>query len=182
MIDISLSNKFRNMAFVCAVLIVFLHFPGGRWFRTVMSAGVPQIAVPYFFLSSGYFCVSHAGEREWWRAAMRKRVGSLLVPNLIQGFLFASIIWAVHEIGGVMGRSAGDFDVSVRWFLQCCLLGIWFLRVLFVLAALSFVLHWIVSISRRFGFCFCFCCLLSGKFGIAQFCRVFPEPFILILV
>ena len=59
------SGRLANMGLFCAVLIVMLHSGVG---------GLTAIAVPYFFLSAGFFLGGRIGERDWWRREVVKRI------------------------------------------------------------------------------------------------------------
>ena len=80
-----LSCKFKNMAIVCAILVVFIHIPLGRlesgsvlWvFDMLVRWGIAQIAVPFFFVASGYFLAGHIGEDGWWKREILKRIRAL---------------------------------------------------------------------------------------------------------
>lgn len=90
-----LSNKFANMALLCAMLVVVIHFhldpiKGTTiWYvNTILVRAIASIAVPFFFLASGYFLAAHCGEQGWWGRALKRRVVSLLIP-----YLFWNCAW-----------------------------------------------------------------------------------------
>lgn len=85
-----ISNKVANMSFVCALLVAFIHIgyeaaPGtfGHWLSLFVRTVVAQIAVPFFFVVSGFFLAKHIDEPNWWRRAVFQRVRTLLIPFLI---------------------------------------------------------------------------------------------------
>ena len=62
MIDVATQNKLRNMSIVCAAMVVVIHCrPAfevgsvGWWVKQMLEAGVCHVAVPFFFVVSGYF-------------------------------------------------------------------------------------------------------------------------------
>ena len=65
------SNKFRNMSILCALFVVIIHLRPqfaegtvGWWVREILENGVCESAVPFFFLTSGFFiCAKIMGGR-----------------------------------------------------------------------------------------------------------------------
>ena len=60
-----LSDKMRNMSLFCAFLVVVIHcrpsFEAGTfgwWVRQFIEEGITRIAVPYFFVASGFFAAA----------------------------------------------------------------------------------------------------------------------------
>jgi len=85
---VDLSHKASNLGFVCVCLVVFMHihcpWEGG---------GINQLAVPFFFLMSGYFLAAHTEEAGWYRLAVQKRMRTLLIPL----FLWC-VLWTGYSI------------------------------------------------------------------------------------
>lgn len=86
----SISYKFANMAFLCSFFVVVIHcrpiFTEGSvswWIKQLLEEGICTIAVPFFFVASGFFLAGHIGERYWYRNAITKRIRTLVVPYLI---------------------------------------------------------------------------------------------------
>lgn len=85
-----LSNKMANMSVVCAFMVVFMHTgnadvveSSGWWWTTVVRQFC-KIAVPWFFLASGFFLVGHyESDPNWYRTALVKRVRTLLIPYVV---------------------------------------------------------------------------------------------------
>ena len=95
--DKSISNKIRNMGFICALLVVCIHTGLKRvdgsahwWLRGLFDRGFARIAVPFFFMASGFFI---AGKP--WNVEVRKRLKSLVVPYLIFALAYAAWLWLV---------------------------------------------------------------------------------------
>ena len=79
------SAKMANMAWFNAVLIVALHVmnfaqpadAASWWLRSVVHGGVCSMAVPFFFLASGWFFGRHVDEQGWWLRELKKRVRTI---------------------------------------------------------------------------------------------------------
>ncbi len=87
----SLSERFAVMSLLCACMIVFFHATPAPemgsfnwWFFQLLGReGLCSIAVPYFFVCSGFFLAGHYGEDAWWGREVLKRIRSLVVPYFI---------------------------------------------------------------------------------------------------
>ena len=199
------SLRIDFLKFVCAILVVMIHcgWPLGQpwnwtWIahQTIFSQGLSRIAVPFFFLCSGYFLAKHLDTRQnWWRAVC-KRVRTLVVPfviwSVVGGVLLPFVVTSIWEV--CLGHSFGNHALS---FIQninvCTLLGIcwsmpslyqlWFLRCLFFFVLLAPV---IAFLTRRFewkwlGLCFvlgvlCRFLFPEGSFLYEGFLNVFSMP------
>ena len=89
------------MSLLCALFVVGIHV--GWPHETPLSAGwliyyglkdgIARIAVPYFFVVSGFFLARHFDELGWWRSEVRKRVKTLVIP-----YVAWSLIWLIASI------------------------------------------------------------------------------------
>lgn len=162
------SHHIAVVSFICACLIVLLHcyycprFESLIWWvgLAVGNSGFCRIAVPWFFLVSGFFMVGRMGEHDWYVAAIKKRLRTIVVPFyawLLLYFVFGFAIWAVislsHHQCGVSSPIADKTNLQI--FLHftglwpCANIGIvWYLRMLMFLVFLTPI---IVSGIRKIG-------------------------------
>lgn len=86
-IDGRISNKIANVGLLCAAMVVARHvhvaFENGS--RILMA--VFDVAVPMFFVISGFLIAGHFGEADWWWTTVKKRMRSLLVPYVFWNLL-----------------------------------------------------------------------------------------------
>lgn len=149
-----ISNRFANMAIVCAFLVVIIHcrpvFEQGTvawWMKQMLENGVCLMAVPFFFLASGFFLAGHLGEQGWYKSALMTRIRTLLVPYLIWCTLFVIFLLCRGESGDLLTLKGfcRAYGANPLWFP--CLSPLWYVRGLFVLVLLSPLLKRVVSLG-----------------------------------
>lgn len=156
------SMLMANMAFVCAILVVFIHAVAGFspaenslgwWIVELFPNGLCRIAVPFFFFASGYFLAAHVDECGWWRNAVRKRVQTLVIPFFVWNvfyWIYGYVIRLLFNVisGKVMLKSLSvDLGRLIGYNMMAAPIStpLWFLRALviyvFFSAAIVFVLR-----------------------------------------
>ena len=152
-----LSRKIAFSSFICACMVVIDHSDGKTvegglawWIEEFVSNGLCQMAVPFFFVISGFFLAGHVGQGNWWRIEVAKRVKSLLVPMLLWSAV--GIVISMYE------TSASIFtDWPLMRFATCVgmnpfrmpeVSSLWYLRALFMLVVISPPLVWCVQRFR----------------------------------
>lgn len=162
-IHTDISARFANMSIVCAFLVVCIHVGGvfengsiGWWFSELTRDGIARVAVPYFFLASGFFLagkfagVPLRGMLPVWRNEVLKRVRSLLVPLVIWPIIWmlwnAPFIMVANKIAVRPLTHAVPFLNGVLWPGFGIL---WFVRFLFILVLLSPLLLFLI---RKCGY------------------------------
>lgn len=143
-IDKKTNYKISYLGWICACLVVMIHVPipaerysSGWLLSEILSYGVCLIAVPFFFIVSGFFLGRHIGEKGWWLKEVKKRITSLLIPFFIFNFLY----WLIfdHNIEGL--SLIGLLKVIIGTPFGYPTLGpLWYVRSLFLYVVLSIIL------------------------------------------
>lgn len=135
------SQKIKNLSFICAILVVTIHisWPADSLCLTwginqVVKRGIANIAVPFFFVVSGYFLAAHFDDRNWWKQEIRKRIYSLVVPFLVWSILFLCASIIKHQFFDT-GPSLSEGEWMRVFGLQLDtyprLVPLWYVRCLF---------------------------------------------------
>ena len=114
-----LSAKLANMGFVGSCLVVGLHVsyqltPGGNaceFVKFISQSCFGECAVPYFFISAGFFLAGHMETKVWWRRECLKRVKTLLVPYLFWNIFYWCFLWGL-KCAIVLAGVRNDVDVD----------------------------------------------------------------------
>ena len=139
------SSKISNMGLVCACMVVLIHVPraGGDfawWMNRILQMGICKIAVPFFFIVSGYFLSKHFYECGWWEREVVKRMRSIVVPFIVWTSAFtlmtiaAYVAMNVHKGLPFFERITPSFVINSLGFNPLHLPGnepLWYVRALF---------------------------------------------------
>jgi len=151
------SHKLANMSFLCATFVIIIHVwqpePVGSvawWLYSLTSCR--SIAVPFFFLMSGYLLAGHIGEDDWWRRENLKRIKTLLVP-----YVCWSVIWSFFLIArqtvdniyhddwilrGYRSIASEHTFLGLELFTHPQLATLWYVRSLLIFVFCSPILIW----------------------------------------
>lgn len=122
----TLSNKIANVGFVCACLVVPIHLShpqtgASAWLDHALAGGLSTIAVPMFFLISGFLLAGKVESSGWWKRELIKRVKSLLIPFYC--WILIALVYALIlklSIGMLKGVDAselvGSYLRGINWF------------------------------------------------------------------
>lgn len=170
------SEVINTLRFPLIVMIVLFHmyppeeaivspYTSYNLIATFFSAhGISQLAVPTFFLISGYFFYYHLKiwNKTVYAQKLRKRIKTLLIPYLLwNGIPFLAIILVRTIIGMSSGISLNlvkEFGNSVSWlraFWDCGIpnghpfdVPLWYVRDLIVCSLCSPVIYFLI---RKLG-------------------------------
>lgn len=126
----------------------------------VISHHIGQLAVPFFFLFSGYFfCLKiERWNSKIYGSQLRTRIKTLLIPYLFWNLLIVVLIVSIHGLFLLIGRGENQnlntiLDNSVCdlfWNLPINL-PLWYLRDLMVMVLLSPVFFYFFRWSKSYG-------------------------------
>ncbi len=163
-----LSHKLANMALICSFFVVFIHTgtectDGDTtwWLMHLWKNGLCRIAVPFFFIASGFFLAGHCLEDGWWSRESQKRVRSLLMPYLIWCtawvvYNLAIIVLANVLAGAELSRNF-PFTTLSDWLNIYGIalskypysIPLWYVRWLMILMLCSGAFVWILKQGQR---------------------------------
>lgn len=172
-----LSRRLSVMGFICTILVVMIHSTprpmvgSCQWWIVEMIGrnGFSQVAVPYFFLVSGFLLAGHFCEDGWYKREVHKRVLSLVVPY----FVWIGISLCVNFMLFCGVRMAGYscnfgnpfYGPWWKWLIDSVGLNpfknigpLWFVRDLFFLVLLSPL---ILRITRKMRFLLPIICFIG---------------------
>lgn len=162
------SDTIEWLRFVCATFVVFIHASGGDaksydnsfydFLRIFLSEGICLVAVPSFFLISGYLFFQKLDNYNIgkYKQKIKNRLKTLLVPYIIWNIL-AYVVFVLtnitHGIG--MNESWGRVSYGSLWNAHGGLPfnnPLWFVRDLMVLCLLAPLIYFAI---KRVGIMFC---------------------------
>ena len=149
-IDNKASERIKATGFLCALLVVTIHSATladdmPRAVRILQNIGtntVSRLAVPWFFVISGFFLANKAFEENtslsiWYRMSLHKRLMSLAIPYFLWNVIYYVFkiltgkcgfdVW--HCFAQITGLDYGGYSPACGQF--------WYVRCLFVYILLS---------------------------------------------
>lgn len=151
------------LRFPMAALVVLLHTgalgvgssqPIYRTLSILTSAGICRIAVPCFFLFSGFLFFTKLHEWDWsiWGEKLKKRIRTLLIPYLLWNLIAAVVIytyrhWRISLEGGVPPSFLEHVSAWGGWWDSGVSFDgpLWFVRDLMILCLLAPLIYWLIK-------------------------------------
>jgi len=163
-----LSVKFKVISFMLMILVVFIHSQNisdkllsgntviehgySSFFQDFISDGMSLVAVPLFFLISGYlFFLRFSGSFQEFKTKYTKRAKTLIVPYLCWSsgvllFIFALQLFPFSKslFESKLIKDYSMAELLNRIFISPIPIQLWFVRDLIILTFLSPVLYWLI--------------------------------------
>ncbi|MGA2887988.1 MAG: acyltransferase [Terracidiphilus sp.] len=129
-----ISSRIETLRFPLIVGVVFIHnfhttvavvngsfgvTSCGTWvdfIRFFISQGIARMAVPLFFLISGYLFFLGGWSWEKYSSKLKRRIGTLLIPYLVWNLLTAAVFVAAESIPRTKAFTGGEFLQSSHSF------------------------------------------------------------------
>lgn len=165
------NEKIINASVIAAGMVVAIHTAGMEiglfkigsclwWWLALGMYGFFQIAVPFFFLCSGYFIAGHMDENGWYGQECKKRVWSLLIPYLFWCILYSVLIVLIDFASNLMHGRVAIMDIGIRFWTRTLGLSpfeyprlwpMWYVRTLMVFVVISPILKRIIKTMGTVG-------------------------------
>ena len=194
------SKAIDLLRFPMAVAVVMLHYSTTviigatgvfHAICVIFQEGICRLAVPCFFLISGYLFFHQLQEWDWavWRNKMRRRVRTLLVPYVLWNIIAFIAFWlyargsgnsiSVHQYfadcGGIkmFWGINGGIPLSIRAVPLD--FPLWFIRDLMYFTIATPLIYLFITKTKRYGVW-----LVSAVFLFAR--GIMPEGFVFFLL
>lgn len=156
-----LSSKIKLISLICTIMVVYRHahtmeaFFGGDcdachtyYFVAHGFTGITSIAVPYFFLISGFFFFKQSYYQDGrYFAMLKKKIRTLFVPFCIWNIVAFVPLWL-----------CGKITIEQHWyqyvldFLHSDYNGpMWYVRTLMLFMLLSPLYDWLFLLDKKIG-------------------------------
>lgn len=177
------SSKIANMSLFGALLVISIHCgysnseSGICWLvEQIFSGGYSRIAVPFFFLVSGYFLAVHIGEDGWWKKETLKRIRTIMLPFLTWEFIYQIIfmplsIYADYRAGRPFGTNISFLNgnalcvFGLEWDKWPASIPLWFLRALFLFVIASPLVVFMLRKAAKAWFLILFICTIGLNYA-----------------
>lgn len=164
------SSKIVNMSLWGALLVISIHCGfstsegGVCWLvHQVFSGGYSRIAVPFFFLVSGYFLAAHISDKGWWKMETLKRVRTILAPFFIWAFLYQLLFIPLSICADIIANRPFGTNICIfngnalnvfgfEWDKWPTSVPLWYLRALFMFVVVSPLVVWMLRKATKIWF------------------------------
>ena len=140
------------------VLVTYAHsYSGevaGHWLRLLAGQTLSKLAVPVFFLMSGYLFFRHLETWDWgvYRQKLRRRLMTLLLPyvawNLLMAVKLGTFDWRMFWVYWPTCGMQTDWLGQANWMTAPANLPLWFLRDLMVMTLVAPIIYKVFSQRR----------------------------------
>ena len=155
-----LSNKIKNISFILTILVVILHAYNIQndisivsFIQTFISHGIATIAVPIFFMISGYlFFYKFESTLQNWISKYKKRFKSLFIPFMIwcTGWMIILYIIQVTPIGNSLFTNMVLSEFSFKEILKYMYVypipfQLWYISALIECVIISPIIYYLIK-------------------------------------
>lgn len=149
----SVCAKIRNLGFIGALLVVFIHvapYHSGTAFISFLQCIFAAAAVPFFFLVSGYWLGLRAKEPCSYRRAVLKRLRTLGIPFLFWSVFMVVLVRIVVFASKKTVSLDGVFSqLGFNLWVQPLNHPLWYVRMLFLLVLASPLIAFVLRLRLR---------------------------------
>lgn len=147
----STSDKIRVASFIATILVVFRHAVNLQAFGVSGVASfiengcsfMTDVAVPFFFMASGFFFFRYSyGSVPVYLNMLKKKISTLLLPFLIWN-LVGALVLLIYDKHGMLGDSFGG--CLYHLFMSHWYGPLWYVRDIMIMMALVPLYGWIVD-------------------------------------
>lgn len=143
-ISVAASNHLAFLSFLSTIMVVFIHSTTLRFDDSIalnstiariqshLSLNLFHVALPIFFITSGFFLVHGVSSVRELALRIRARFFSLVIPYLVWSFFWIAVTAALD-----IGNFSSILDFLETWILRPLPGQFWFLRDLIFLVFLS---------------------------------------------
>lgn len=154
----SLSNRIKLCSFICTVMVVFRHSNNNQAFFGVnyldglngfiqnLFTNITEIAVPYFFLVSGYFFFKYRylSIKEYF-SMFRRKLRTLFLPLLVWNLIALPLFILSHK-----EYVWNPFRFFVDLITSQYYAPLWYIRDLLIFMYLAPFYQWLLYCQRKF--------------------------------
>lgn len=195
MVNTFLSQKLKNLSFIAIIMVVYLHafnlttkIPGysiqvsnmdmNTFVQTFISQGITRIAVPLFFLISGYLFFFNIDKptKEIFLSKFKTRFHSLLIPFMFWSLLALSTFFILQSISIARPFFTDSknlianftfYELLNRLFIDPIAYQFWFIKDLIIYIFLTPLIYWlIINVGVVFIAPFFICWIINFDFFI----------------
>lgn len=178
----SKSIQIEYVSFITIVMVLYIHSSLASsihlsknllFLDALIGDGICRIAVPFFFLRSGFFFFLNVNKFETILIRLKKRFKTLLFPYLLWAFVGLLFLWIISQMSILSSFIVRQYPwYSVKQLLQYLLFNpinyqLWFLRDLFLLCLLSPLLYFFIRYCSWIGV---FCLLVVYVLFPSNYC------------
>lgn len=159
-----LSDKIKVLSFICILMVIYVHtyYTEGEgmacfsFFSSLIGGGLCRVAVPMFYVISGYLFFLKANSMTDILIKMRKRIRTLLLPYCIANvftFIFyvllglmtqySSTLKGVVNIDILCSLKQGLWPVLELVFVNPIAFQLWFVRDLILILVFAPILYYV---------------------------------------